>query len=111
MPEVEEKPPTMTDKPITTTLNAVSDAYEKNVSFDVRDNINTQIQSAQERVSSATDNIAKTASAGVQNLLGINTEGPEEEEQKPQPQQGGGEGVGILPVAANMPPVMGGFHQ
>jgi len=109
LPEVEEKPPTMTDKPITTTLNAVSDAYEKNVSFDVRDNINTQMQSAQEAVSSATDNIAKTASAGVQNLLGINTEAPQEEEQQPQPQQGGGEGVGILPVAANMPPVMGGL--
>ena len=104
-PEEPPAPPTITEKPITTTLSAANRIYEDSVPFEVRDRISSQVNEASKAVSDVTDNVTRQASAGVRDLLGIK----QTEDTNPQvPEEGGQQGGGIIPAAISP---IGGLPQ
>ena len=104
-PEEPPAPPTITEKPITTTLSAANRIYEDSVPFEVRDRISSQVNEASKAVSDVTDNVTRQASAGVRDLLGIKqTEDTNQQVQEEGVQQGGG----IIPAAISP---IGGLPQ
>tara|TARA_Y100001935_G_C17249812_1_gene480375 strand:- start:30 stop:1274 length:1245 start_codon:yes stop_codon:yes gene_type:complete len=112
LPETQSVAPTFTEKPITSVLESATKAYKDNVSFDMRDRVESQVNDARKAINETASNVTQRATEGIQNLLGINTEQePEsneiiqqEQEQPPeqQPVQKGGSNMPMPNVTINV---------